>query len=192
LNVLAINLCSWQFKLVNGGLTGYSLFFSYIFNLNTGILLLCLNAINITLSFLLGGQKLGFKAVYGFLFTGFMIEFTRHLFQLQQITNATVAQSIIFISLNAIIAGTGVYLCIKNKYSTGSFSTLYLVVNKYFPNLKAPVFLTSLDVVLAFLVLYRYGVFSFLLLVLNSTIFFFVLRYMDKYKINEYITKKMI
>lgn len=153
---------------------------------------MCLNAINIGLSFIFGGQKLGFKAIYGFLFTGFMIELTRHLFLLEQHQYVSYPQSILFISLNALVAAVGVYLCIKNKYSTGSFSTLYLVVNKYFPNLKAPVFLTSLDVVLAFLVLYRYGIFSFLLLILNSAIFYVVMKSADKYKINEYITKKMI
>lgn len=173
-------------------MTGYALFFSYIFNFKTGVILFILNAINITLSFTIGGQKIGFKAVYGFIFTGLMIEFTRSIFNLQQTELNGLFQNILFVIFNGILSSIGVYLCIQNEYSTGSFSTLFLVFKKFYPKTSAPLFMSSFDILLSVLTLGMFGILKSIFILINSIIFYFTMKILEKLKVIEYITRKVI
>ncbi len=183
---------SWQFKLINGGMTGYALFFSYIFSFKTGVVLFTFNAINIFLSFTVGGQKIGFKAVYGFIFTGIMIELTKNLLNLQQIEINGLFQNILFVVFNGILSSIGVYLCIQNEYSTGSFSTLYLVFKKFYPKTSAPLFMSAFDILLSIMTFSMFGVVKSVFILINSIVFYMTMKLLENIKAIEYITKKMI
>lgn len=190
LSVVAINFFSWQYKLVNGGLTGYSLFLSYVFNTNTALLLFILNTLNIVASFVWGGQKIGFKAVYGYIFTTTMLLFTQSIFELEQSNLNLWWQNVLATSANAFVASIGVYLCLKNGYSTGSFSTTYLVFKRYFPHISAPLFLTSLDIALAVTSFFILDTNISFLLILNSIVFFCTMKLCEATKLVEYLKLK--
>lgn len=164
-------------------MTGYSQFISYLSGLNSALVLFFLNFINITLSFILGTRKLGFKAVYGFIFIAIFIELTRTIFNLEQTTNPKLIDNTLPIFLNALGSAIGVMFCIKTGYSTGSFSTLYLVVKKYYPVLSAPFFMSSLDIVLILLTLRYFSLDKSLMVLINTTIFILCYKFIEKYAI---------
>ena len=71
---LAINLLSWQFRLVSGGLPGYGLVVNYLTGISVGTFLLISNTIVLLVSLLVTDKTAGFRGIYGYVFLSLFID----------------------------------------------------------------------------------------------------------------------
>lgn len=181
---LSINILSWQYKLVSGGLPGYGLTINYITGFPVGMFLLMANTLILALSFLIAGKTAGLRGVYGYAFLSIFIDLSRNVLSLKQIAPVSLPTSILLITLQGIIAPIGIAIVMANGYTFGSYSSMVPVINKFL-KISAPKFFFIMDFILTIITLYFFGVKMAGLLLLNAAVFFIVFKYTLS------VTKKM-
>ena len=177
---LCINLLSWQFKLVSGGLPGYALTLNYLSGTPVGVSLLIANTVILLLNFLIVGKTAGIKGVYGYVILSVFIELTKGLLNLQQIDLVNFIDKAILIFLQGLIAPLGISFVIVNNYSFGSYSSLIPLVNNFYKISPQLLFL-FLDAILTLLITIFLGWEKGLLLLINSTVFYLSFKYSLKF-----------
>ena len=184
----AINLISWKFHLISSGLPGYALIANYLTGFSVGSFLFITNSIILGLSFLIVGKTAGLRGVYGYAMLSVYIDYSRNLFNLQQIAINSLSTNIFLIILQGIIAPIGIAIVMANGYSFGSYSSMMPIVNK-FSDINAPKFFFIADFILSLITFYFFGIQSALLLLLNAAVFFLVFKSALKF-INNYFLQK--
>jgi uncharacterized membrane-anchored protein YitT (DUF2179 family) len=173
---LSINLLSWQYKLVSGGLPGYGLAINYVTGFPVGMFLLIINTVILALSFVIAGKTAGFRGVYGYAFLSIFIDLSRSLLNLKQIALADLPSSILLTTLQGIIAPIGIAIVMANGYTFGSYSSMVPIINKFL-KISAPKFFFVMDFILTIITLFFFGVKVAGLLLLNAAVFFIVFKY---------------
>jgi uncharacterized membrane-anchored protein YitT (DUF2179 family) len=172
----AINLISWQFRLVSGGMPGYALIINYLTDISVGTTLFAINTIIISFSFVLGNKSIGAKAVFGYIFLSVFIDLSRTVLNLQQTELNSFAVNSLLLVVQGLLAPIGVALVLANGYSFGGYSTLIPIIEK-FRHVNAPVMFWVLDTILAVIVLFIFGVDKSIYLFINAVAFYFSFRY---------------
>lgn len=173
---LSINLLSWQYKLVSGGFPGYALVVNYLTGISVGTFLIVINTIVLLANFIFVGKTSGIKGVYGYILLSLMIDFIRKILNLSQFISTNLYFNIFLSSLQGFIAGSVIGVIIFFGYSFGSYSSLVLLVNKFW-KISPPAFFFLMDFILSVITLYFFGIEIGLLLLLNSVVFFLVFKY---------------
>lgn len=172
---LSINLLSWQFKLVSGGLPGYALTVNYLFGFPVGLALLIANTVMLAFSFVLAGKTAGIRGVYGYVLLSVLIDTSRSVMHLSQVQLPSFALQVLFIGLQGIVAPIGISLALANKYSFGSYSSMIPIVNR-FAKISAPVFFFVMDGILTIITMVAFGFVPASLLFINALMFFLTFR----------------
>src|SRR3989344_1693149 len=173
---LSINLLSWQYKLISGGFPGYALVVNYLTGVSVGTFLIFINTIVLLANFLFVGKTAGVKGVYGYIILSLLIDSTRNILNLSQFTSTNLFFNIISISLQGLICGSVIGIIIFLGYSFGSYSSLVLLINKFW-KITAPPYFFLMDIILAFITTYFFGIERGLLLLLNAVVFFVAFKY---------------
>lgn len=168
---LSINLLSWQYKLVSGGFPGYGLVVNYLTGFSVGVFLLIINTLVLLLNFIFVGKTTGIKGVYGYIWLSFLIDFTKKYLSLTQHLNTTFIFNLFCLAAQGVVAGTLIGVIISLGYSFGSYSSLVLLVNKFW-KIASPQFFFLMDFILSIVTAYFFGVDKGLLLMVNATLFF--------------------
>jgi uncharacterized membrane-anchored protein YitT (DUF2179 family) len=184
---LTINLLSWRYTLVSGGFPGYGLFISYLTNLSVGTVLFILNSIIFIITFLVAGKKTGLRALFGYIFFSFIIDYTRQLLQLNQVTIQNDITSFYLLAIQGLLAGGSVAVFIKSGYSAGGWGTVVFAIQKYIKITPQKFFLT-MDILLSVLVAFQYGIIKGLLLFVNAFTFNWGFRLVNKLFIKNKLT----
>ena len=172
----AINLLAWRFHLVSGGLTGYALVVNFLSDLPIGVILLTTNTILLILAFLLVGKTSGLRGVYGFVSLSFFLDITRVIFHLNQVSAPGYFYELLLIVVLSMIMGTAISFILANNYNVGSYSTIYIIVKKYF-NISAQLTFFILDALLAITTLIFFGIEKGSLLVINAILAYYVVKF---------------
>lgn len=167
---LIINFFVWKYRLVSGGFPGYGLLINYLTNISVGTILFAVNSLIFILAFLISGKKTGFRAIYGYIYFSFIIDFSRKVFQIQQVPIDNELFSFLILTVQGFFAGHLISLIISKGYSGGGFGTLYFVVKKYL-NIKPQTFFLYLDLSLAVIVSLQFEVTSGVFLLFNALTF---------------------
>lgn len=173
---LSINLFSWQYKLVSGGFPGYALVTNYLTGISVGTFLIVINTLVLLANFLFVGKPSGIKGVYGYVFFSFVVDFTKNFLHLSQHVNTSLPFNLFSSSLQGFIAGTLIGVIIYFGYSFGSYSSLILLINKFW-KIKPPQFFFLMDFILSIITTYFFGIERGGLLLLNAAVFFFAFKY---------------
>lgn len=173
---LSINIFSWQYKLVSGGFPGYALVTNYLTGISVGTFLIIINTLVLLANFLFVGKTSGIKGVYGYVFFSFIVDFTKNLLHLSQHVNTSLPFNLFSSSIQGLIAGSVIGVIIYFGYSFGSYSSLILLVNKFW-KIKPPQFFFLMDCILSVIATYFFGLERGGLLLLNAAVFFFAFKY---------------
>ena len=173
---LSINYFSWQFRLVSGGFPGYALVVNYLTGFSVGTFLLLINTIVLIANFLFVGKTQGLKGVYGYVFLSLIIDFTRKAANLTQFNSTNLVFNIFSLSAQGLIGGIAIGIIIGLGYSFGSYSSLVLLINKFW-KITSPAFFFLMDFILAIITSYFFGIQRGILLLINAVIFYFAFKY---------------
>lgn len=171
----AINLLAWQYSLISGGLTGFMLFINRLTAISVGTLFILANFIFIVIAYLVVGRGAGIRAIYGFVSLSIFIDFTRGVLNLTQHPYPGVSYGLPAILALSLIMGTTICVVLANNFSLGGYSTVYIIVSKYF-NITAQQIFFILDASLAVIVTITSGIEAGLLLGVNAICAFYVVR----------------
>ncbi|MEM7536695.1 MAG: YitT family protein [Chloroflexota bacterium] len=172
---IGVNFFSWKYKLVVGGFTGYSLFANYVWGISQSSFIFVTCTILILSAFIFANLKIGFKAIYGYLFISLTIDWMKHLFHIEQVVGSSFQTRLLAITVSAVFSGMGTYLFVSNEYSSGNATTMYLTV-KQFVNISLPRFILISDAILVALTAYMLGIESAIVMAYGSLILFVTLR----------------
>lgn len=173
---LSISLISWRFKLVTSGLPGYALIFNYLTHTSVGTALLIGNTIILILSFLIAGKTAGIKGIYGYMYLSLIIDLPKKLFNLSQINTPPFPFDILLYIVQGAIAASAIGFVIQNNYSFGSYSSMLPIADKFI-KVNPAVFMFILDIFLALVTTYFFGLEKGIFLLINASAFFFSLNY---------------
>lgn len=168
---LCVDLISWQFKLVTGGLTGYALILNYVTGVSVGTGLLIGNTVILLVSFLIVGKTAGIRGIYGYVILSFFIDFFKNVFGLHQIVETAFFTNLFLVVLQGSVASFFVSFVMISKYSFGSYSSIYPIISKY-KKISYPLFFFAMDFLLSLLATYLYGWQKGILLLANAGAFF--------------------
>lgn len=188
--VLDINLLSWQFKIVSGGMPGYGLALNYLLNIPVGSFLFIVNSIVLILNLIFLGKSSGLKAIYGYILISILFEITRPILGLSQQEISDPLIQLLLITIQGLTAPIGITIVLVLGYSFGSWSSLYPLVNKYFKSLSAPLFFFIMDGILSIIVGITMGWYKGFLLVINATAFYYSFKYLLIFA-KKYIPKQL-
>lgn len=167
---------SWQYRLINGGFAGYGLLLNYLLNISLGKILLFLNILIFIVSFLTIGIKAGIKSIIGYIIFPLLVDLTRNLLHLEQITSVQFFNNLAFSFLQAAVAGLGVSLFLHFEYTVGGFGPVALILKKYF-RIPPPNFMFFMDFILVILSSLFVGLDRGLFMLWNAVVFFFSFKY---------------
>lgn len=176
---LSINLLSWQFRLISGGMPGYALMVNYLSGISVGTVLLVVNTIVLAVSFLVVGRLVGAKAVFGYIFLSVCIDLTRSLLNLAQVELDSFMVNALLLVVQGLLAPVGISMVLASGYSFGSYSTLIPIIEKY-RKVNAPLLFWSFDTILAVIVLLVFGIEKGAYLFINAIVFYFSFKYFYK------------
>ena len=177
---LAINLLSWQFRLVSGGLPGYALIANYVTGISVGTFLLIANSLILVTSLVVTDRSAGLRGVYGYVFLSLFIDFSRKSLGLEQFELSSMLLKIISLTVQGIIAPVGIALVMAHDYSFGSYSSMMPIVNR-FMKVSPPIFFFALDLLLTTTTLVFFGAEKAMLLLINAGVFFVSFHYALKF-----------
>ena len=128
LYALSFNIFLSPNELVFGGISGLSIIFKSLFNLDTSIFIFIANSIILILSYLLLGKEMTLKSIVGSLLLPVFIKLTEPLSYL--ITDPVSLE--LACIYGCAIAGLGLGLVYKVGFTTGGTDILNQIFNKYF------------------------------------------------------------
>lgn len=173
---LAINLLSWKYRLISGGLPGYALSINYLTGISAGTFLLIGNTVILFLSLIIVGKTAGLRGIFGYTFLAFFIDSSRQALRLEQIQLSSFTPNVFLVALQGFIAPIGIALVITHGYSFGSYSSIVPIVHKY-KKISPPVLFWVFDFLLILITLIFFGFEKALLLLINATVFYFSFKY---------------
>ena len=128
LYALSFNIFLSPNELVFGGISGLSIIFKSLFNLDTSIFIFIANSIILILSYLLLGKEMTLKSIVGSLLLPVFIKLTEPLSYL--ITDPVSLE--LACIYGGALAGLGLGLVYKVGFTTGGTDILNQIFNKYF------------------------------------------------------------
>ncbi|MBU0975655.1 MAG: YitT family protein [Patescibacteria group bacterium] len=168
---LSINLISWKFKMVSGGLPGYGLVVNYITDFPLGVFLLISNTIILILQFLIAGKTTGIRGIYGYVLLSIFIEATRKFFNIN-LAEVEGLKNLSLIALQGFLGGFSIALVVAYDYSFGSYSSIFPIVRKFI-DIKAPTLFLLFDALLVVTTTIAFGFEKGYLLLVNAVVFYF-------------------
>lgn len=177
--LLAINIdvLSWQFKIVTGGMPGYALALNYLLHIPVGAFLLVINSIILVLLTIVDGKTAGLKAIYGYILLSVSVEFFRQTLNISSQDSTDLALIFLVSFMQGITAPIAIAMVLRNGYTFGSWTSLYPIATRVWRHVTAPQFFFLMDGILTVIVLVTLGPIKALLLLVNAVAFFFSFRF---------------
>lgn len=172
---LLFNFFIWQHKIISGGMVGYALFANYYTNVSTALIFFILNVILFILASILVGKGVGFRAVIGFTLLSIFLELTRLPFGSDPNESTDTILNIFRVLIVSISASISICIVLANNYSIGAYSTVYVIVSKFF-KVKPHILFFSLDFVLTFITILLFGVEKGLIIIINALAAYFIIK----------------
>ncbi|HYD34702.1 MAG TPA: YitT family protein [Vitreimonas sp.] len=183
---LFINILSWQYHLVSGGLAGYALLVSYLTPWTVGQVLLVANTFLITLTFLVSGKTVGTRALYGYSLLAMLIDIFRNLLNLTPITTLSIWWQALSVGLFGMIGGITIGVVVEYGYGVGGYTLIVPLVKRFNQDIAPARIFFYFDIILGILSWWFLGWQRTVVLMINAIVFFIT---MDKtllyFKINH-------
>jgi uncharacterized membrane-anchored protein YitT (DUF2179 family) len=128
-------------EITGGGVAGMAtvLYFVSGAKISTGITILIVNAILLTIAFYVLGKGFGAKTIYGVVFLSFMFSFLKSPEAISNQFNES--DKLICAIIGGILSGAGVVLTFRQGGSTGGTDIVAMILNKYYNTTPGKVFL---------------------------------------------------
>ncbi len=177
--LLAVNLnvLSWMYKIVSGGMPGYGLALNFLFDVPVGLFLLVTNTLILVIMLIVEGKSAGIKAIYGYVLLSVAVDGIRRIVGLEQVELQNVGLQVVISVLQALTAAIPIGIVLRNGYTFGSWTSILPLIKRIIPSLTIYALVFIADFILAIIVLMTMSWEKSLLLLLNAVIFFFVLRF---------------
>jgi uncharacterized membrane-anchored protein YitT (DUF2179 family) len=128
-------------EITGGGVAGIAtvLYFVSGAKISTGITILLINAILLTIAFYVLGKGFGAKTIYGVVFLSLMFSFLKSPESISSQFNES--DKLICAIIGGILSGAGVVLTFRQGGSTGGTDIVVMILNKYYNTTPGKVFL---------------------------------------------------
>jgi uncharacterized membrane-anchored protein YitT (DUF2179 family) len=128
-------------EITGGGVAGMAtvLYFVSGTKISTGITILAVNAILLTIAFYVLGKGFGAKTIYGVIFLSFMFSFLKSPESIS--SQLDESDKLICAIIGGILSGAGVVLTFRQGGSTGGTDIVAMILNKYYNTTPGKVFL---------------------------------------------------
>jgi uncharacterized membrane-anchored protein YitT (DUF2179 family) len=128
-------------EITGGGVAGIAtvLYFVSGTKISTGITILIINAILLTIAFYVLGKGFGAKTIYGVIFMALMFSFLKSPESISSQFNES--DKLICAIIGGILSGAGVVLTFRQGGSTGGTDIVAMILNKYYNTTPGKVFL---------------------------------------------------
>jgi uncharacterized membrane-anchored protein YitT (DUF2179 family) len=128
-------------EITGGGVAGIAtvLYFVSGAKISTGITILIINAVLLTIAFYVLGKGFGAKTIYGVIFLSLMFSFLKSTESISSQLNES--DKLICAIIGGILSGTGVVLTFRQGGSTGGTDIVAMILNKYYNTTPGKVFL---------------------------------------------------
>jgi uncharacterized membrane-anchored protein YitT (DUF2179 family) len=128
-------------EITGGGVAGIAtvLYFVSDETISTGITILIINAVLLTIAFYVLGKGFGAKTIYGVVFLSLMFSFLKSPESISSQFNES--DRLICAIIGGILSGVGVVLTFRQGGSTGGTDIVAMILNKYYNTTPGKVFL---------------------------------------------------
>jgi uncharacterized membrane-anchored protein YitT (DUF2179 family) len=128
-------------EITGGGVAGIAtvLYFVSGAKISTGITILVINAILLTIAFYVLGKGFGAKTIYGVIFLSLMFSFLKSPESISSQFNES--DKLICAIIGGILSGAGVVMTFMQGGSTGGTDIVAMILNKYYNTTPGKVFL---------------------------------------------------
>jgi uncharacterized membrane-anchored protein YitT (DUF2179 family) len=185
---VAFNLFIIPNKLLSGGISGISLILNYLFNINTGLMILIFNIPIFLLGYKFVDKEFVFLSLIGMIAFSGWIEFFSFL------RDSNLVQDVMLSSIYAgVLNGIGLGIVLRNRASQGGIDIIGVILKKYFSmNIGSTSMMinTCIVIVASFITNLNLAMYTLISMYISSTVLDKVQQGFDKRKSVMIITNK--